>query len=415
MLKFLRTNKASLFLLAGLVIGGILGLVLGEDATVFQPIGQLFINLMYMVLVPLVFFSVSGAIAQMTSGNRIGKIMLATLIVFAFTALMSAILGYIGLITFPVLDTSNFDMTAVIKEIGEVNKQDSVQLSDRIVNMLTVNDFYLLFSKDNMIAVIIMSTLVGLATSKTKHENSAFKEFLISGNQMMMQLINYIMKLAPIGLGCYFASIIGSLGSQFIGGYMRVFISYCVLTAIYFFVFMSGYAYLAGGKNKVKIFWQNIAAPAITAIATCSSAASIPVNIESTKKMEVSDDIAEVVIPLGANIHKDGSVIGGVFKIGFLFLLYGRDIFSFESMLLIIGGGFFVGLVMGSIPGGGMVAETIIVSMFGFPLEAIPLILIISTIIDMPATLLNSAGNTVSAMMVQRLVGVFDRQKGVSK
>ena len=409
-MNFFKTNKSSLLLLGGLIIGGLIGVLWGEGATMLQPIGQIFVNFMYMVLVPLVFFSISGAIAQMTSGKRIGKIMLATVLVFSFTAFLSAVLGYLGLIIFPIIDVAHFDVSTVIKEIGEVKAQESISLSERVVSMLTVEDFYHLFSKDNMIAVIIMSILVGLATSKTSEENQTFKNFLVSGNQMMMTLIGFIMKFAPIGLGCYFASVIGSLGSQLIGGYMRTFILYCVLAAIYFFGFFTFYAYLSGGKTHVKTFWSHIAPPAITALATCSSAASIPVNIEATKKMNVSDDIAETVIPLGANIHKDGSVIGGVFKIGFLFLLYGRDIFSVESMLLIIGGGFFIGLVMGSIPGGGMIAETLIVSMFGFPMDAIPLILIISTIIDMPATLLNSAGNTVSAMMVQRLMNVFDKE-----
>lgn len=406
-MSFIKNNKATILLLSGLILGGIIGLVFGEKATILEPIGKLFVNFMYMILVPLVFFSVSSAIADMSSGKRLGKIMLFTLIVFSFTAIISAIIGYVGLISFPIIKTGDIDLTSITEAVGAIEKE-SVSITDRVVSMLSVSDFSELLSKNNMIPVIIMSVLVGLSTSKTKNENDTFKNFLTAGNKMILKVVDFIMIFAPIGLGAYFASIIGSLGDQIIGGYTKVFVLYCVLTLIYFFGVMTLYAFISGGKKNVRLFWANITTPALTALATCSSAASIPVNIEYTKKMNVDADIAETVIPLGANTHKDGSVIGGVLKIGFLFLLYGRDIFSIESMLMIIGGGFFVGLIMGSIPGGGMVAETLIVSMFGFPLEAIPLVLIISTIIDMPATLLNSSGNTVSAMMVQKLVNKFD-------
>lgn len=219
-----------------------------------------------------------------------------------------------------------------------------------------------------------------------------------------MKLVQFIMYLAPVGLGCYFAAIIGDLGSQIIGSYVRVIVLYIGIALFYFIVMNTVYALLAGGKYSLRSFWRNITQPAVTAIATCSSAASIPVNLNATKDMGVPNDIAETVIPLGANTHKDGSVIGGVFKIAFLYGVFNRDITGIDNMITIILCAFLVGAVMGAIPGGGMIAEVLIVTILGFPLEAVPLIIVISTIIDMPATLLNSSGNTVSAMMVTRLV-----------
>lgn len=186
--------------------------------------------------------------------------------------------------------------------------------------------------------------------------------------------------------------------------YLRTWLVYLGYSAFYFFVIMSGYALVAGGRAGFKRFWQNIGAPAITAIATSSSAATIPINIEYTKKMGVKEDIAETVIPLGANTHKDGSVVGGILKTTFLFVLFGRHIATPTNALLIIGVGFLVGVVMSAIPGGGFVAETVIITVFGFPMTALPLILIISEIIDIPATLLNSSSNTTSAMLVSRFV-----------
>ena len=403
MTTFFNRYKTSLFLLLGLVIGGIVGLLFKEQASVLKPLGDLFLNLMYMILVPLVFFSISSAIAEMSEMKRLGKIMMTTLIVFLTTAFIAGIIGYIGVRLFNPIHGVNVD---TIKGLMGTVKDTSVKSSglETLVNTFTVNDFYHLLSKDNMLQLIIFSILMGTAASATGKEASAFTKFLSAGNVVVMRMVKYVMYYAPIGLGCFFANIIGNLGPQIAAGYLRSFVLYLGITAFYFFVMMSLYAFIAGGKAGFTIFWKNVSAPAVTAIATSSSAASIPVNLEYSKKMGVTEDIANTIIPLGANTHKDGSVIGGVLKTTFLFAVFGKDITSVNNMIMIICVSFLVGVVMGAIPGGGMVAETLICSIFGFPMAALPLILIITTIIDIPATLLNSTGNTATAMLVTRFV-----------
>jgi Na+/H+-dicarboxylate symporter len=219
-----------------------------------------------------------------------------------------------------------------------------------------------------------------------------------------MKLVDIIMYYAPIGLGCYFASVVGQLGPQILQGYLKSFVLYLILTVICYFGLFTLYAFIARGRDGVKSFWRNAATPSITALATCSSAACIPVNLEYVKRMGVPKDIAETVVPLGANTHKDGSVIGGVLKIVFLFGLFGYNMTSIGSIISIIFTAFLVGAVMGAIPGGGMIGEMLIISIYGFPVEVLPIIAVISTIIDAPATLLNSTGNTVCSMMITRFV-----------
>ena len=255
-----------------------------------------------------------------------------------------------------------------------------------------------------MLQLIVFSIVFGIATALAGEKGKPVARFLSSGTEVMMKFVKIVMYYAPIGLGCYFAAIIAELGPQILGGYVRLFILYIVLTVIYFFGFFTLYAYIAGGKQGAARFWKNVIPPSVTAVATCSSAACIPVNLAAAKKMGVPKDIAETIIPLGANTHKDGSVIGGVFKITFLFLLFGKDMTSVTSVLAIIGVAFLVGAVIGAIPTGGMISELLILSVFGFPPEALPIIVIIATIIDMPATLLNSTGNTVCGMLVARLI-----------
>jgi len=407
MKNFLKSYKMSLVLLLSILIGGIIGVILGPKATVLEPFGQIFVNLMFTIIVPLVFFSVTSAIANMSGMNRLGKIMINIAIVFIITALISGILAIIGALIFN--PTKGLDAQA-IKTIlsqagGGIGREvEKIPLSKQLVNTITVGDFSALFSKSNMLQIIIFSVLFGISTTLVGEKAAVVKNFLNSATAVMMKMVSIIMYYAPIGLGCYFASVVGQLGTQILQGYLKVFLLYLGLTVIYYFIFFSMYSYISAGKMGFRAFWKNVISPTVTALATCSSAASIPVNLEATKKIGVPKDIAETAIPLGVNTHKDGSVIGGVLKIVFLFGLFGKDINNFPVLLSILTVGFLVGAVMGAIPGGGLIGEMLIISVYGFPPESLPIIAVISTIIDAPATVLNTTGNTVCAMLVSRLV-----------
>lgn len=404
MSTFWKNYRGTILLLVGLVLGGIAGLIWGKQVEVVKPFGDLFLNLMYMVLIPLVFFSISSAIASMTEMKRLGKILIAALFVFIGTALISAVIGYLAVLIFRPIN--NVDMASLKHLMGSVKGATNSQTSglEQLVNTFTVDDFYKILSKNHMLPLIVVAIFTGIATSTCGEAARPFAKVLAAGNTVVMKIVKYIMYYAPIGLGCFFATVIGDLGSEMISTYLRTWLVYLIYAAFYFVVVMSCYAMLAGGRPALKSFWRNIGVPAITAIATSSSAATIPANLEYTKKMGVSADIADTVIPLGANVHKDGSVVGGVLKTTFLFVLFGRSITSPQNALLVIGVGFLVGMVMSAIPGGGFVAEAVIITIFGFPMSALPLILIISEIIDVPATLINSSSNTTSSMLVTRLV-----------
>ncbi|WP_404354913.1 dicarboxylate/amino acid:cation symporter [Cytobacillus firmus] len=405
MKKVFANYKLTIFLLLSILIGGVAGVVFGPKTAIVKPFGDLFLNLLFMIIVPLVFFSIASSLANMGGMKRLGKIMAGIFTVFFITAVISAILGFIGIsIVDPLKNTDVSAIKSIMTEAAIDPEAEEVTFLGQLVQAFTVPDFQMLFSKNNMLQLIVFSILFGLATAMSGEKGKPIANLLSSGSAVMMKIVGFVMYYAPIGLGCYFATIIGELGPQILGGYVRVFVLYLVLTLIYFFGFFTLYAFAAGGKDGVKVFWKNAITPSVSAIATCSSAACIPINLAAVRKMGVPQDIAETMIPLGANTHKDGSVIGGVFKIVFLFSLFGKDMSSMTSILTILVISFLVGAVMGAIPGGGMIGEMLILSVFGFPPEVLPVIAVISTVIDAPATLLNSAGNTVSAMMVSRIV-----------
>ncbi|MGL5151896.1 MAG: dicarboxylate/amino acid:cation symporter [Clostridium sp.] len=401
-MKFLKNYKSTIILLGSIILGGIVGLTMGEKASVFEPIGNLFLNLIFTLLVPIVFFSIASSIAKMDNSKKLGRILGTTVVVFGITAIISGIIGVISFKLFnPTtgVDPSTFQNMMQNTDIVDGEK---VGILEKIVSSITVSDFSGILTRSNMLALILFSIILGFATMLCKEQGKVFTAFLSSGAAVTMKMMEIIMYIAPVGLGCYFATVVGQLGGQILEGYAKVFFLYLGVSIIYFFGFFTLYAFVAGKRDGVKLFWKNAAEPSVTAIATCSSAACIPVNIEAAKKMGVSDTLANIIMPLGVNIHKDGSVIGGIFKIMFLFGIFGREMSSPTTLLSILAVGLLIGAVVGAVPGGGAIGEMLILSIFGFPPEALAIMLVIATIIDVPATLLNSAGNTVCTMIIAK-------------
>lgn len=400
-MKVLKNYAQMIILFVAMIIGGCIGIFFKEQALILKPFGDLFINLIFTVTVPLVFFTISSAIANMNQPKRLGKVMTVMIITFIITSIIAIFIGIIGTYIAKPLNENDIKKIEQNNSIENIPIEDTeVNLLERIISTLTVSNFADLLSTKNMIALIVFSVIFGFATNFSKEKGKAIKEFLISGNEVMMKVISIVMYYAPIGLGCYFATVIAQLGSSIVSGYLRCFVIYTIIAILYYFIIYTLYAFIAGGKDGIKVFWKNVLPPTVTALATCSSAATIPFGIKAAKKMGISDDIAETVVPLGVNIHKDGSLIGAVMKIAFLVAIFGGNI----SIGSIIGGSLVVGLLMGSVPGAGLVSEMMILTIFGFPAEAIGIIAIIGTIIDCPGAVLNGVGNISCSMLVSRFV-----------
>lgn len=401
MKKFLKNYKSTLILLGSIIIGTIVGLIFGEKATVLSPFGDLFLNMLLVIIVPLIFLTISTSIGKMKQPKRIGKILTTIILVFVFTSIVSVFVGIASTKAFRLVDVKD---EAAIKEVlngaEEVTKED-VNFLERTVEAVSVNDFSKLLTRDNMIALIIFSILMGISINMSKGKGDKFLDALESANEVVQSFIKLIMYYAPIGLGCYFAALVGTFGGEIAIGYGKTFIIYTVVTVLFYFTVYSLYAFLAGGKKGFISYWRNILPATLTSLATCSSAASIPVNTTCAKNIGVPEDIADTTIPLGTSFHKDGSIIGSVFKIMFLVYLFNSDV----STLKVLGVALIATLLVTAVPiGGGTISEMLIITMLGFPVTALPILTIIATIIDPPATMLNVVGDTASSMMVARIV-----------
>jgi Na+/H+-dicarboxylate symporter len=404
-MRFFRNYKSMMALLISIILGAIVGLIWGDGASVLKPLGDIFLNMLLVIVVPLIFLSIATAIYKMKQPKRMGKILITTFIMFLVTSIVAVLIGVSGTYMFKLVNVSDGELIMEELAIGDddVSAEVSLSVFDKISEMLTVNDFAKLLSKDNMIALIFMSILVGFAMNMSGEKAEPLFRFMDSCNNVLNNIIKIIMYYAPIGLGCYFASLIGTFGGEIAVGYLKTFIVYLVTSLFFYFVIYTIFAYISAGVGGVKAFWKNIFPSTVTALGTCSSAASMPVNIECSKKMGISNDIVDTTVSLGTSFHKDGSVIGSVFKIMFLVYLFNDmgSVSLFKIMIIAI----VATLLVTAIPiGGGTISEMLIITMLGYPVAALPILTIIATIIDPPATVLNVVGDSACAMLTSRVV-----------
>jgi len=394
---FLRQWRFTLILIIAVAVGALTGFFLGPRAGVFKPFGDIFLNLLFTAVVPLVFFSLSSAVAGSSNLRRLGRIAGLMLIIFVITSLISACL-MIGAVK--IFDPAK----GLSMQLVSPPQQQTGGLAEQIVNTFTVPDFQNLLTRRNMLALIVFAVLTGLASQAAGEKGRPFREFLVSGSEVMGRLIRLIMLYAPVGLAAYFAYLVGVFGPQLIGTYARAVGLYYPLAILYFAIGFSCYAFLAAGTEGIRRFWTHIPPAALTAWGTGSSLAALPANLESARRIGVAEDVREMVLPLGATIHMDGSCLAAILKIAILFALFGRDFGGFEVYAKAVGVAVLTGVVMSGIPGGGFIGEMLIVTAYGFGPEALPIISMLGTFVDPPATMVNSTGDTVAAMMVSRLL-----------
>lgn len=403
MKKFMKNYKSSIILVISVIIGTIIGLIFKEKASILSPLGDMFINMLLVVVVPLIFLSITVSISKIKSAKRLGKIMITTIITFVITSLVAVVVGFVSTYKINLVDTER--VSDIKSSLVEDVKVEELNILERTAKTLTVSKFSDLLSTDNLMALLVFSIIFGVAINMAGKKGDKAREVLESFNEVIMKVVNIIMYYAPIGFMCCTASLVGTFGSAIAVGYIKTFVIYTIVCLLFYFIMYTIYAFMAGGVEGIKRFWKNAIPASLTSIATCSSAASIPVNSECAKKIGVSDDIAETVIPLGTSFHKDGSIIGSVFKIMFLVCLFGTDISGFGGVSKVLLVALVATLLVTAVPiGGGTISEMMILTMMGYGTGALPILTIIATIIDAPATMLNVVGDLSNSMVVARVV-----------
>ena len=396
--SFWKNYTNIILLLIGIFVGSLVGIFAPDFVIYLKPVGDIFLNLLFVTVIPLVFFAIVSAISGIEQQNQLGKIIGTMALTFLGFIVISATFCIIMVYLFPTETPQNISETLTEK------LQNKANINDQIVGFFTVREFYNLFSRQNMLALLVFSFFVGISIRKSGEKGKAFQNFILSGNEVMKQLLLLIMKAAPIGLGAYFAYQVGTIGPQLFGFYAKPLGLYYFTGTIYFIIFFSLYAFIWKSGKGVKAFWKESLLPTATAISTCSSLATMPVAIESAKRMGIPASIANVVIPIGTTIHKNGSSISSIIKIYVAFQLLGWNFFEPMNLIMALGITVFVSAVAGGIPNGGYIGEMLMISVYKIPPDVVPAVIIIGTLVDPLATVLNSVGNILASMIVSKFV-----------
>ena len=404
MKKFLKNYGFILCMLVGIVAGCIVGAifpvvkdangeVVQKGATILEPLGTVFINLMFCVVVPMVFCSIASAIANMESAKKAGKIMGVTLGTFFVTAGIAAIIMYGICRIFPLVQ-GQYQATE-----GEVGS--GLGLADLIVNFFTKPDFYELLSRRAILPLIVFAVLCGFGIQMAGGKKTMTAKLLADITNCIMKVVKLISYYAPIGFFGFFSYLIATYGPELIGDYSRTLIIYYVVCFAYMFI----YARFGGGKGAVKVMFKNLFKPAAVSFGTCSSVATIPTNMEAAENTGISKDVSDIVMPLGATMHMDGSSMSAIIKVAFIFGIFGKDFGTGEAILAILVA-VFSSVAMSGIPGGGGTGELVLCTIF-FPEQmaiAYPIAIALGNLVDPPATMVNAAGDYVVSYIVARFV-----------
>ncbi len=407
MKKFLKNYGFIIFMLAGIVLGCITGLLwpavkegeeyIEQGARVLEPLGTVFINLMFCVVVPMVFCSISSAVANMSSAKKAGKVMGVTVGTFFVTATIAAVIMYL-IARFIPLVSGEYNAVA-----GDVDEPMAV--GDMIVAFFTKPDFSELLSRRAILPLLVFAVLFGFGVQLSGGKESLVAKFLASATDALLSMVKLISYYAPIGFFGFFAALVAEYGPQLVGDYSKTIAVYFVVAFVYLFTFFPLYARFGGGKGGAKVMFKHLFKPAVVSFGTCSSVATIPTNMEAADDTGISKDVSNITLPLGATMHMDGSAMSAIMKVAFVFGVLGRDFGASEALLAIVVA-VFSSVAMSGIPGGGGTGELVLCAAF-FPEHmaiAYPIMIALGYLVDPPATMLNAAGDYVVSYIVERYV-----------
>ncbi len=394
--SFWKNYGFLILMLTGIVAGCVVGAV-WPGATALEPIGTVFINLMFCVVVPMVFCSISSAIANMKSAKRAGKIMGVTVGTFLVTAAIAAVITYIVVQIFPLVQG---EYQVIEEEMGS-----TLGIGDMIINFFTKPDFTELWSRRAILPLIVAAILFGFGVQMAGGPETKTAKLLEDLTNCIMKTVKIITYYAPIGFFGFFAYLVAYYGPSLIGDYSRTLIIYYVLCFVYMFISFPIYARFGGGKGAAKLMFSKLFRPAAVSFGTCSSVATIPTNMEVAEETGISSDVTNIVVPMGATMHMDGSAMAAIIKVAFLFGMFGQDFTTGRAILAMVVA-VFSSVAMSGIPGGGGTGELVLCTVF-FPdhlAVAYPIALALGNLVDPPATMVNAAGDYVVSFIVSRFV-----------
>lgn len=409
----MKKKSLTIKVLTGLVLGAIVGLLINLFAPgsfetlntyVFVPVGQLFLSLINMLVVPLVFFSIVLGTAGLGDPAKLGRIGLKTITYFLVTTTIAIVIGLsLASVIQPGL-AGDFDL-----EGASFESEEAPSVVDTLLNIIPSNPLAAL-TEGNMLQIIVFAVFVGLAITALKEKTAGLLKLMEQGNEVMMYLVGIVMKFAPYGTFALIATAVGSQGfsaMKAMGAYMLVILA---ALAIHAAITYGGTIAFLAKKNPIWFFKKF--APAMTvAFSTSSSTATLPVSMEvAQKELGVPKSISSFVQPLGATINMDGTAIMQGVATMFIAQAYGIDLTAIELATVVLTA-VLASIGTAGVPGVGLIMLAMVLSSVGLPVAGIGLVIGIDRLLDMTRTAINISGDAACAVYVAETEGKRDIRK----
>ncbi|MDR7120132.1 dicarboxylate/amino acid:cation symporter [Rheinheimera soli] len=385
--------------LLALVLGVIAGLVLGGEALVLKPLGTAYINAIRMLVIPLVFFSLTLSITSLGKGKGLGRIASKTVGLFLLTALIASLIG-LGVGTAFQFETGQNLVAA------QVTEKVIPPVSQVLVDLIPANPVAAM-AQGQVLPVMLFAILLGLALRNIGEKGAAMLAVVRSGADMMFEVTRLVLLFTPVGVFGLMAWVVGTYGLEMLLPLAKFILAIYVGCLLHISLTYGGLVHFFSSM-KVTDYFKAIFPVQLVAFSTCSSYASLPASYKAvTEDLKVSKDYAGFVLPLGSTINMDGC--GGIYPaIAAIFIasLYGIEL-QFIDYLLIVGTATLASLGTAGVPGTALVMLTVTLSVVGLPLEGIAFIAAIDRIIDMARTTTNVTGDTMVALVIAEQEGLL--------
>lgn len=398
-------NKLSLFtkIMIGFVLGIAAGVILGESATKLAFLGTILTRLLTMVVAPLVLGLLICAAADVKDFKTLGKIGGKTLAIFLGGTAVAVAIGLV------LCNVMQIGAGFVMETQAAYDAKEIPSIADTLMNIIPTNPFNSL-SEQNLLQIIFFALLLGFSLIKLGDKGAPVLDFFRAWTEAWKEIINIVLEFTPYGVFGLMANIVGKYGMDVLLPYIKT-IGACYLTCALFTIIVQGglMVGLYGGISPVK-FFGTMKEAILFVFATCSSVATIPLNLKCTKALGVDDKIADFVIPFGAVMNMNGTAIYEAVAVIFASQVFGIELTVTQQIMVMVTA-VLASVGTAGIPGSGLVMMTIVLNAVNLPLETIGLLAGIDRILNMARVIPNIVGDAAAAVVVAKSEGALHPQK----
>lgn len=384
-----------------LLLGIVVGWVAGPKAEILQPLGDVFIRLLRMLIVPLVFFTLSSGVTKMGSPSNLRRVGGFVVTYYLLSSLLAAAVGCaVALVIRPGIGAEG-----ILGTVGEI-KAASYSAVASILNWIPTNPVEAM-ANANMLQIIFFSLIVGIALLLLDKKTENFRRFLQEGAEVMIQITDFVMKFAPYGIFALVAILVGTIGDKMMSAVLKFILADYIAVGIVLLVIYP--PILRFFSVPVLRFFRHIFPAMLVAATTTSSAATLPVSMQvAEEKLGLPEPIYGFALPLGNTVNMNGMAVAiGVIAV------FALDLFQVSItpglLFQIVYLGLLLSIGAAGVKGAGIVMSTVLLETLGLPLSLIPILAAIWPIIDIAHTTANITGDLVGSTVCASRLGQLDR------